>query len=1453
MAQQWEGLLEGAAQELKGHLTLERVTASKAGDEIAVFFSSDMLVEEKPFLAAQRAIRRNFAPTRVKLIIRSPQLAQDFLNDPQKYAPFILRCVKRRHPSGAPFMNDAKLECKGDVLSVLVPQNIAPKFLTQSGVDHYIEQLIENVFVTKVHVVFQAVKLREEQLEEIRRRRKAEDEQAVAQMIKTQSEQVAAQESKAAKEKPKAVFGRPITAEPLPISELTEEASKLTICGEVLTVETRELRGGEMQLLSFALTDYTNTIKCKAFLRYKPRKGRFGGASQEDDDRPPTEEEKKAVDDVIAAVKEGKWFAVRGDVKMDSFEHGLVMMVNDIDGREKPMRQDTAERKRIELHMHTNMSEMDAVSSASDLIKRAAQWGHPAVAITDHGVVQAFPEAFGAAKKNKIKLIPGMEGYLTDVTVVVKDGDDRPLTDDIVVVDFETTGLNPRKCRIMEIGAVRIRNGQVVEEYSRFVNPMEPIPQEVSELTHITDAMVADASPAEVEIPKLLEFIGGAAFAAHNAKFDYSFLTEECNRLGIEIHMPVIDTLEFSRRMYPSLKSHRLGAVCKSLGISLKNAHRAVHDARATAHMLNRMLDTAREKGVTRLNEINSALTGGAIGDSYHIILLAAEQEGMTNLNKIVSEGHLNYFSRKPHTPREILQKYRKGIIVGSACEAGELFRAVADGKNDTELKRIARFYDYLEIQPIGNNAFMLREGMAEDEEQLRDFNRKIVWLGEELGIPVCATGDVHFLDPKDGKFRAIIQAAHGFKDADNQPPLYFKTTQEMLEEFSYLGKAKAEEVVIDNPAKIAARIGEIGLYPKHPEGKETFQPFWPDAADNIRNLCEEQIREWFGDNPPEIVVARKEKELSSILGYGYGTLYNIAEKLVKKSNADGYLVGSRGSVGSSYVAHLVGISEVNALPPHYRCPKCKWYTFDVDKSKYKVGVDLPPMKCPQCGEELYRDGFDIPFEVFLGFKGDKVPDIDLNFAGEYQSRIHWYTGEIFGHDHVFRAGTIGTVAEKTAFGYVKKYMEERGIECSRAEENRLAAGCTGVRRTSGQHPGGVVVVPKEIEIYDVCPIQHPADDPDSDIITTHFEYHSIDANLLKLDELGHDDPTIIKHLENLTGVNAQEIPLDDPETMSLFHSCKALKYKGENPDTDPILGDLGCVAVPEFGTKFVRGMVKETHPSTFAELVSISGLSHGTDVWLGNAAELVRKGIPLSGCICCRDDIMNYLILQGVKPKLSFKTMESVRKGKGLTEEMEAAMNEQHVPEWYIDSCKKIKYMFPKAHAVAYVMMAFRIAWFKVHRPLAFYSAYFSIRAKGFDASCMIKGDKVCLDKMTELRGKERDKTISAAEKDMMTTLEVCHEFYRRGFTFEPMDVYKSDATRFLVTETGLIPPFTSMPGIGEQAALSIVEERKNGKFLSAEELIVRCPKASKAVVELLEQIGALGSMPKTTQMTLF
>ena len=1446
MSEQWEGLLEGAAADLRGHLTLDRVTASRSGEEITVYFSSDILVEERPFLALQRALRRNFAPMHVSLIVKSPQLAEDFLSDPMKYSAFILRCVRRRHPSGAPLMQDAKFECKGNVLSILVPQDIAPKFLTQSGVDAYIQQLVKNVFVTDVHVVFQAIKLREEQLEEIRRRRKQEDEQAVAEMIKEQKEQVIAREQQAAKEKPKAVFGRPITAEPMEIAELTEEASKIVICGEVLTAETRELKGGEMQLLIFALTDYTNTIKCKAFLRYKPRKGRFG-AGAEDDERPPTEEEKKAVSDIIDAVKPGKWFAVRGDVKMDSFEKGLVMMVLDIDAREKPERKDTAERKRIELHMHTNMSEKDGVSSASDLIKRAAQWGHPAVAITDHGVVQAFPEAFAAAKKNKIKLIPGVEAYLTDVTTVVKDGDERRLHDDIVVVDFETTGLNPRKNRIMEIGAVRIRNGQVVEEYSRFVNPQEPIPAEVTELTGISDAMVADAGTAETEIPALLKFIGDAAFAAHNAKFDYSFLTEECARLGIEIHMPVIDTLEFSRRMYPSLKSHRLGAVCKSLGISLKNAHRAVHDARATAHMLNRMLDTALEKGVERLCDINSALTGGAIGDSYHIILLACEQDGITNINKIVSEGHLNYFSRKPHTPREILQKYRKGIIVGSACEAGELFRAVVDGKNDTELKRIARFYDYLEIQPIGNNEFMLREGMAEDEEQLRDYNRKIVWLGEELGIPVVATGDVHFLDPKDAKFRAIIQAAYGFKDADNQPPLYFKTTQEMLDEFAYLGKAKAEEVVIDNPAKIAARIGEVGLYPKHPEGKETFQPYWPDAADNIRNLCEEKIREHFGDNPPEIVVKRKEKELSSILGYGYGTLYNIAEKLVKKSNADGYLVGSRGSVGSSYVAHLVGISEVNALPPHYRCEKCKWYTFDVDKQKYKTGPDLPPMNCPNCGEPLFRDGFEIPFEVFLGFKGDKVPDIDLNFSGVYQPRAHAYIEELFGKQYCYRAGTIGTLADKTAYGYVKKYCEERNLTLSEAEMNRLALGCVGVKRTTGQHPAGMVVLPKEYEIQQFVAIQHPANDMSNPVITTHYDFGSMHDVLVKLDVLGHDDPTMIRMLMDLTGVDARRIPLTDPKVISLFSSTEAL---GVTPEQ--IGSNTGTYGVPEFGTKFVRQMLEETKPTTMDELIRISGLSHGTDVWIGNAQEIVKNGIaPFSSCICTRDDIMNALMDYGVEPKMAFDTMEFVRKGKGLKPEMEQAMIDHNVPQWFIDSCKKIKYMFPKGHAVAYVTMSLRVAWYKVYRPAAYYCAYYTVRADGFDASILCGSLESIRARYKEME--ENSKDLSQKDKDLMIIMELVIEMLCRGIKLAPVDLEKSDATKFqVVSDTLIRVPFNALPGLGEAAAQAIVEARDQSPFISVEDLRNR-GKASQAVIDMLREMGCLSGLPETNQTTLF
>ena len=1241
------------------------------------------------------------------------------------------------------------------------------------------------------------------------------------------------------------IFGKLIQDPIISVNEAIAAYDMVTIQGEVFFTDSKDIHskktGKDYVKIAFDMTDRTNSVRVSKFLAADK------------------------AGDTASKIKKGLYCTVQGKMVYDTFAKEMVLETTGIVKAKKPERKDTYEgMKRVELHLHTNMSAMDGMSSTASLLCRAAKWGHRAMAITDHGVAQAFPEALHAQEgKQKdtigdMKIIYGIEAYYINdenSISVVRGRSAEPLDGTFIVFDLETTGLNPASEEITEIAAVRVVEGEIRDSFQTYVNPHKPIPPEITELTGISDETVADAPDLDKAVPEFLAWAGEGQYplVAHNAGFDMGFLRTACQRLGIEREFTSIDTLEMSRLMLPHMHKFKLNILAKELQVGPFEHHRASEDAAVLGRIYVKLLKRLREEmhAVTTA-DINPVLAATTDRKNklknlprYHFIILVKNQAGLRNLYQLISKSFLEYYNKRPIMPRSELIRHREGLIFGSACEAGEVFRALTKGEPWEEIKRLASFYDYLEIQPIGNNNFMIAKGMAKDEEQLRDWNRDILRLADELGKPCCATGDVHFLEPEDEAFRRILMAGQGFSDADNQAPLYFKSTDEMLKEFSYLGEDRAYEVVVKNTNMIADMCDVI-----RPVPRENYPPHIDGCEDDLRNMCYEKAKRIYGDPLPEPVQARLDRELGSIIGNGYAVMYIIAQKLVTKSLADGYLVGSRGSVGSSLAAFMSDITEVNSLAPHYLCPDDKYLEWHED---YSCGVDLPDKICPKCGKPLTKQGFNIPFETFLGFEGDKVPDIDLNFAGEYQSRIHWYTGEIFGHDHVFRAGTIGTVAEKTAFGYVKKYMEERGVECSRAEENRLAAGCTGVRRTSGQHPGGVVVVPKEIEIYDVCPIQHPADDPDSDIITTHFEYHSIDANLLKLDELGHDDPTIIKHLENLTGVNAQEIPLDDPETMSLFHSCKALKYKGENPDTDPILGDLGCVAVPEFGTKFVRGMVKETHPSTFAELVSISGLSHGTDVWLGNAAELVRKGIPLSGCICCRDDIMNYLILQGVKPKLSFKTMESVRKGKGLTEEMEAAMNEQHVPEWYIDSCKKIKYMFPKAHAVAYVMMAFRIAWFKVHRPLAFYSAYFSIRAKGFDASCMIKGDKVCLDKMTELRGKERDKTISAAEKDMMTTLEVCHEFYRRGFTFEPMDVYKSDATRFLVTETGLIPPFTSMPGIGEQAALSIVEERKNGKFLSAEELIVRCPKASKAVVELLEQIGALGSMPKTTQMTLF
>lgn len=1235
------------------------------------------------------------------------------------------------------------------------------------------------------------------------------------------------------------ILGKLYTEEPIPIRDALGEFDRVTIKGDVFFVDHREITskktGKEWVKIAFDITDNTNSIRVSKFMA------------------------KDQAGDIVSAIKTGMHLIVQGKISFDSYEKESILEPTAIVKSKKKIRMDNAPEKRVELHLHTNMSAMDGVSDTKDLINRCKAWGWPAMAITDHGCAQAFPLALHVVDGKEAdypKILYGVEAYYVNdaAAVSVVRGDlDGSLDGDFIVFDLETTGLKPATEEITEIAAVLVREGEIKDSFQTYVNPHKPIPPEITELTGISDETVADAPDLPEALDKFFAFMGDRVLVAHNAGFDLSFLKAACKKLDIEREFTYIDTLEMSRIMLPHLSRFKLNILAKELQVGPFEHHRASEDAAVLGRIWVKLLDKLKhEQHASKISDINPLLAGlrakeGGLKNlpRHHFIILVQNQVGLKNLYKLISYSFLDHFYRRPLMPRSELIKHREGLIFGSACEAGELFHAVVEGKPFEELKRIADFYDYLEIQPIDNNRFMIAKGIAEDEETLRDYNRTILKLADALGKPCCATGDVHFLDPEDEAYRRILMAGQGFPDADNQAPLYLKTTEEMLKEFAYLGEDRAYEVVITNPNKIADMLDPIRPIPR-----ENYPPKIEGSAEELETMCREKAKRMYGDPLPEIVQARLDRELKSIIGNGYDVMYMIAQKLVSKSLQDGYLVGSRGSVGSSLVAFMSDITEVNSLAPHYLCPECKYFELHENEG-VGCGVCLPDKVCPRCGTPLKKEGFSVPFETFLGFNGDKVPDIDLNFSGEYQPRIHKYTGELFGHDHVFRAGTIATVAEKTAYGYVKKYMEERGIECSRAEENRLAAGCTGIRRTTGQHPGGIVVVPKEVEIYDFCPVQHPADDPTSDIITTHFEYHSIDANLLKLDELGHDDPTIIKHLEDLTGVNAQEIPLDDPDVMSLFTSNRALHYVDDAPD--PILGDLGCLAVPEFGTKFVRGMVKDTKPTTFDDLLCISGLSHGTDVWLGNAADLVASGIPLNECICCRDDIMNYLIGKGVEPKLAFQTMESVRKGKGLKPEMEEAMKANNVPDWYIDSCKKIKYMFPKAHAVAYVMMAFRIAWFKVHKPLAFYSAYFSVRAKGFDASCMIKGDAVCLDKIRELHRKDVDKTISAAEKDTQTTLEVCHEFYKRGFIFEPMDVYKSDATKFIVTEKGLIPPFTSMPGIGEQAALNIVEERKKGRFLSAEELSVRCPKVSKSVIELLGEIGALGSMPRSTQISLF
>lgn len=1232
------------------------------------------------------------------------------------------------------------------------------------------------------------------------------------------------------------IYGSAIREALVPISSIGENSGRIAFHGEIFGIEIKDIKSKktekEYHLILLDVTDKTDSISVQLFMK-----------KAEDDDGKFETAQKR--------LKKGMSVVIRGQAQYNDYAKEVIVSANAIAeaAGTQEQRMDLAEKKRVELHLHTQMSAMDAVSSAKDLINRAISWGHTAIAVTDHGVVQSYPDAMKASSLNeKIKILYGVEGYLVDDSSrIVYKAEGQTIDASFVVFDIETTGLSKYKNNITEIGAVKVSEGKIVDKWSTFVNPREPIPQKIVELTHITDEMVADAPFIEDVLGEFLAFCEGSVLVAHNANFDVGFIEQAAKKSNIPFDWCYLDTLMLARCLYPELPNFRLNTLSKHLQVMLENHHRAVDDAKATADVFVKMIENLRGQELLELKKLNQAfdLAGAAKKNkAYHIIILAKNQIGLRHIYEMVSASHLKYFHRTPRIPKSLLEEKREGLILGSACEAGELFRAVVEGKTDEQLKPYVDFYDYLEIQPIGNNNYMKLSDeypKINTDGDLQDLNRRIVALGEKYQKPVVATCDVHFMDPEGAAFRKILMHYKGFKDADNQAPLFFRTTEEMLEEFAYLGEEKAYEVVVENTNKIADQIENVRPIPK-----EKCPPVVEGAEEGIVNDSNNKAKEIYGDPLPPLVQERLDKELHSITTYGFSVMYRIAQELVRKSLSDGYLVGSRGSVGSSFVAFLSDITEVNSLPPHYICPNCKNSEFIEDGSGIS-GCDLPDKTCPKCGTAYKKDGHDIPFETFLGFKGDKEPDIDLNFSGDYQPVIHKYTETFFGEGYVFRAGTIGTVAEKTAYGYVQKYAEEKEITIRNAEKKRLASGCVGVKRTSGQHPGGIIVVPYTNDIHEFCPIQHPADDPNSTIITTHFDYHSIDQNLLKLDELGHDDPTVIRMLSDLTGIDPQTIPMDDKETMSLFTSTKALNI------TEDIGSTVGTYGIPEFGTKFVRQMLVDTKPTTFAELVRISGLSHGTDVWLNNAQDLVRNGTAtLSETICTRDDIMIYLIFKGLEPGLAFQIMEKVRKGKGLTESDEAAMRAEGVPEWYIDSCQKIKYMFPKAHAVAYVTMAFRIAYCKVHYPKAFYIAYFSVRADDFDASIMANGMETARAAMAELLDKKKNNIISPKEENLIPILEICIEMYARGIRFLPVDLYESHATDFRDVEEGILPPLNALAGMGENAAKGIMDARGDEPFKTIEDLRQRAG-LTKSVIELLEQNHCLDGMPETDQVSLF